>query len=116
MNILGWRSKTRLPPPAANSTLSPSQVRFHPSHLEAIVGFAFVAPLGTALARLRRRLPKSSISSTTHSAFADPKFKARRADWGGTELTGSPAAFGRLIAEDTEKGGKVIRTANNKPE
>ena len=42
--------------------------------------------------------------------------KARLADLGGTVLAGSPADFGRLIAEETEKWAKVIRAANIKPE
>jgi hypothetical protein len=42
--------------------------------------------------------------------------KARFADIGGEALAGSPAAFGRLIAEETEKWGKVVRAANLKPE
>ena len=48
--------------------------------------------------------------------LADPKIKARIAELGGTVLAGSPADFGKLIAEDTEKWGKVIRTANIKAE
>jgi hypothetical protein len=42
--------------------------------------------------------------------------KARLADLGGTVLPGSPADFGKLIAAETEKWGKVIRAANIKPE
>jgi len=42
--------------------------------------------------------------------------KARLADLGGTPLPGSPAQFGKLIAEETEKWGKVIRAANIKPQ
>jgi hypothetical protein len=38
--------------------------------------------------------------------------KARLSDLGGTVLPGSPADFGKLIAEETEKWGKVIRAAN----
>jgi hypothetical protein len=40
--------------------------------------------------------------------------KARLADLGGTVLALSPADFGKLIAEDTEKWGKVIRAVNIK--
>ena len=40
--------------------------------------------------------------------------KARLADLGGTVLAGSPADFGKLIADETEKWGKVIRAANIK--
>ena len=40
---------------------------------------------------------------------------ARFAGMGGTPLPGSPSDFGKLIADETEKWGKVIRTANIKP-
>ena len=42
--------------------------------------------------------------------------KARLADRGGTALAGSPADFAKLIAEEVEKWGKVIRTADIKPQ
>ena len=42
--------------------------------------------------------------------------KARLADLGGTLLALSPPDFGKLIAEETEKWGKVIRAANIKAE
>ena len=48
--------------------------------------------------------------------LADPNMKARLADLGGTALAGSPADFGKLIADETEKWGKVIRAANIKAE
>jgi hypothetical protein len=42
--------------------------------------------------------------------------KGRLAKLGGTVLPGSPADFGKLIADETEKWGKVIRAANIKPD
>ena len=42
--------------------------------------------------------------------------KARLTDFGGTVLAGSPADFGKLIADETEKWAKVIRAANIKAE
>ena len=42
--------------------------------------------------------------------------KARFADLGGTVLSGSPGEFGKLIADETEKWGKVVRAANIKAE
>jgi tripartite-type tricarboxylate transporter receptor subunit TctC len=51
-----------------------------------------------------------------NAALADPKMKARIADLGGTVLAGSPADFGKLIADETEKWGKVVRAANIKAE
>jgi len=48
--------------------------------------------------------------------LADPNMKGRLADLGATVFTGSPADFGKFIAEETEKWAKVIRTANIKAE
>jgi tripartite-type tricarboxylate transporter receptor subunit TctC len=56
------------------------------------------------------------LNRATDAALADPKTKAQLADIGGAVLAGSPADFGKLIADDTEKWGKVILTANIKPE
>jgi hypothetical protein len=42
--------------------------------------------------------------------------KARFAEQGGAALVGSPTEFGKLIADDTEKWGKVIRAAHIKAE
>jgi tripartite-type tricarboxylate transporter receptor subunit TctC len=55
------------------------------------------------------------LNKEINAALSDPKIKARLADLGGTVLDGSPADFGRLIADETEKWGKVIRAANIKP-
>ena len=52
------------------------------------------------------------LNKETNAGLADAKLKVRLADLGGTLIPGSPADFGRLIAEETEKWGKVIRAAN----
>ncbi len=54
------------------------------------------------------------LNKEINAGLADPKIKARLADFGGTPLVGSPADFGKLIADETEKWGKVIRAANIK--
>jgi tripartite-type tricarboxylate transporter receptor subunit TctC len=56
------------------------------------------------------------LNKEVNAALDDPKMKARLADLGGTPLPGSPVQFGKLIAEETEKWGKVIRAANIKPQ
>src|SRR5262249_5653420 len=56
------------------------------------------------------------LNKEVNAALDDPKMKTRLADLGGTPLPGSPAQFGKLIAEETEKWGKVIRAANIKPQ
>ncbi len=55
------------------------------------------------------------LNKEINAALADPKIKARLADLGGTVLAGSPADFGKLIADETEKWAKVIRAADIKP-
>ena len=52
------------------------------------------------------------LNKEINTALADPKIKARFADLGTTVIPGSPADFGKLIAEETEKWAKVIRAAN----
>jgi tripartite-type tricarboxylate transporter receptor subunit TctC len=54
------------------------------------------------------------LNKEINAALLDPKFKARLADLDGTALVGSPADFAKLIAEETEKWGKVIRAADIK--
>ena len=56
------------------------------------------------------------LNNEINAALADPQVKARLADLGGMPLAGSPHDFGKLIADETEKWGKVIRAANIKPE
>jgi len=56
------------------------------------------------------------LNKEINAGLADPKLKARLADLGGTVLPGSPADFGKHIAEETEKWGKAIRAANIKVE
>ena len=56
------------------------------------------------------------LNKEINAALVDPKIKARFADLGGTAMASSPAEFGKFIAAETEKWGKVIRAANIKPE
>jgi tripartite-type tricarboxylate transporter receptor subunit TctC len=52
------------------------------------------------------------LNKEVNAGLDDPKMKARLADLGATVLPGSPADFEKLIADETEKWGKVIRAAN----
>ena len=56
------------------------------------------------------------LNREINAALTDPKIKARVADLGGTALAGSPADFAKLIADETEKWGKVIKFAGIKPQ
>ena len=56
------------------------------------------------------------LNKEINAGLADPTMKARIADFGGTVLAGSPADFGKLISEETEKWGKVVKFSGAKPE
>jgi tripartite-type tricarboxylate transporter receptor subunit TctC len=56
------------------------------------------------------------LNREVNAGLADPTLKARLADLGGAPLSGSPADFGKLIADETEKWAKVIKFANIQPE
>ena len=58
----------------------------------------------------------AKLNNEINTGLADPKLKVRLADLGGTVIAGSPADFGKLIADETEKWGKVIRATNIKAE
>jgi tripartite-type tricarboxylate transporter receptor subunit TctC len=75
---------------------------------EASAWYGIGAPRNTPAELIERLNKKVNIS------IADPKFEARLANMAGTVLSGSPADFGKLIADETEKWGKVVRAANIK--
>jgi tripartite-type tricarboxylate transporter receptor subunit TctC len=56
------------------------------------------------------------LNKEINRALVDPTIKARITELGASVLSGSPADFGKLIAGETEKWGKVIRVANIKIE
>ena len=50
------------------------------------------------------------LNKGINAALADPKMKARIAEFGGTPLSLTPAEFGKLVADETEKWAKVVNT------
>jgi tripartite-type tricarboxylate transporter receptor subunit TctC len=54
------------------------------------------------------------LNKQINAALADPNIKARLNDLGGTAFALSPAEFGKLIAEETDKWGKVVKFAGIK--
>jgi tripartite-type tricarboxylate transporter receptor subunit TctC len=56
------------------------------------------------------------LNKEINAALVDPKMKAQLADLGATALVGSPADFGKLIAEETVKWAKVVKIAGIKVE
>ena len=87
----------------------PTVVDFVPGY-EATAWFGIGVPQGTSTEVIQQ------LNTVITAGLADHKLKARLVDLGGTPFPGTPADFGKVIAEETEKWGKVIRAANIKPE
>jgi tripartite-type tricarboxylate transporter receptor subunit TctC len=81
-----------------------------------VPGFEASALFGLGAPRATPPEVVAKLNSEINAGLADPKLKARLADLGGTPLPGTPAEFGKLIADETEKWGKVVRAAHMKPE
>jgi tripartite-type tricarboxylate transporter receptor subunit TctC len=77
---------------------------------EVSAWFGLGAPKNTANEIIDR------LNAEINAVFADAEMKRRLAALGGMALAGSPADFGKVISEETEKWGKVVRAADIKPE
>lgn len=75
---------------------------------ETTLWYGIVAPKGTPPAIIDK------LNGAINAALADPKLVARLADLGGLPMPTTPAGLGKLIADDTEKWAKVIKTAGVK--
>ncbi len=87
----------------------PSMSDFLPGY-EASYWGGFCAPKGTPDEIVDK------LNSEINAALADPEIERRFAGLGATVLRGTPADFGQLISDETEKWGKVVKFANIKPE
>jgi tripartite-type tricarboxylate transporter receptor subunit TctC len=83
---------------------------------ETLPGFESSAWIGIAAPKNTPAEIIERLNKEINAALADPKIKARFAELSGMVVGGPPADFGKLITEETEKWGKVIKTANIKPE
>ena len=87
----------------------PTIAEFVPGY-EAINWWGIAAPKATPIEIVDK------LNKEVNAAFADPRIRSRLEDLGGPPLAGSPADFGKLIADETQKWAKVIRAANIKPD
>jgi tripartite-type tricarboxylate transporter receptor subunit TctC len=83
---------------------------------EVIAGYEATQWYGVAAPKNAPAEIIHKLNKEVDSALKDPKMRARIADLGGTPLLGSPADLAKLVADETEKWGKVIRSANIKPD
>ena len=87
----------------------PTMDEFVPGY-EASGWYGVGAPTGTPAEIVNK------LNNEINAALADPQFKARLADLGGTVIAGSSSDFGRFVAAETEKWAKVVKFAGIKQE
>ena len=85
-----------------------------PTVAEFVPGYEFSFWTGIGAPRNTPAEIVDKLNTEINAALADPKIKARLAEWGATALPGSAADFGKLIAAETEKWGKVVKFAGVK--
>jgi tripartite-type tricarboxylate transporter receptor subunit TctC len=85
----------------------PTVGEFVPGY-EASFWYGIGAPMNTSAKII------DTLNKEVNAALDDPKMNARLADLGGVALPGSPAEFGKLIADETEKWAKVIKFSGAK--
>jgi tripartite-type tricarboxylate transporter receptor subunit TctC len=77
---------------------------------EASAWYGVGAPKGTPAEIIDK------LNSEINAILANPKTKSRFAELGASLIGGSPADFGRLVVEETDKWGKVVRFSGAKPD
>jgi tripartite-type tricarboxylate transporter receptor subunit TctC len=87
----------------------PTVGEFVPGYEASAIG-GLGAPKGTPAEVVEK------LNREINAGLADPKIKARFAELGLTPLARSPTEFTRLVLDETEKWGKVVKFANIKPE
>ena len=103
--------------PLAVTTLKRSDVLPNvPTVNEFVPGFEASSWFGIAAPKDTPADIIDKLNRETNAGLADPKIASRLTDMGGMPLTGSPADYGKLIADETAKWGKVIREAGIKAE
>ena len=83
---------------------------------ESVPGYEASSVYGIGAPRDTPGAIVEKLNREVNAALADPKMKTRLADLGGTTLPGSPADFGKLLANETKKWAKVIKFAGIKPQ
>jgi tripartite-type tricarboxylate transporter receptor subunit TctC len=83
---------------------------------EFVPGYEAIAFWGIGAPRNTPAVIVDTLNKQVNAALADSKIKAQLADLGGPLLTGSPADFGKVVAEETEKWGRVVKFAGIKAE
>jgi len=106
----------KLRPLAVTSTLRSQALPDMPTVGDFVPGYEASSVFGVGVPKNTPAEIVDKLNREINAALADAAMKTRLADLGGIVIAGSPADFGKLIAVETDKWAKVIRTGNIKPQ
>jgi tripartite-type tricarboxylate transporter receptor subunit TctC len=115
-NSIGYITAGKLRPLAITSATRSEALPDVPTVSEFVPGYEASFWFGVGAPKVTPAEIVDKLNKEVNAALADPKMKAHLADLGGVALPGSPAEFGKLIADETEKWAKVIKNAGIKPD
>jgi len=106
----------RLRPVAVTGNKPSEMLNGVPTVSETVPGFEASAWYGIGAPKNTPAEIVDRLNKEINAALADPKILARLSELGASPIVGSPADFGKLIADETEKWAKVIKFAGIRPE
>jgi tripartite-type tricarboxylate transporter receptor subunit TctC len=115
-NSIGYIRAGKVRPLAITSATRSEALPDVPTVSEFVPGYEGSFWFGVGAPKATPTEIVDKLNNGINAALADPKIKARLADLGGTVLAGSPADFGKFIADETEKWAKVVKFAGIKAE
>jgi tripartite-type tricarboxylate transporter receptor subunit TctC len=115
-NSIGYIRAGKVRPLAITSATRSNALPELPTVSEFVPGYEATIWWGIGAPKATPAEIVDKLNNEINAALHDPNMNARLAELGGVPLPGSPAEFGKLIADETEKWAKVIKTAGIKPE
>jgi tripartite-type tricarboxylate transporter receptor subunit TctC len=114
-NSIGYVRAGKLRPLAITSATRSDALPDVPTVSEFVPGYEANIWWGVGAPKATPAEIVDKLNKEVSAALDDPKMKARLTDLGGVALPGSPAEFGKLIADETETWAKVIKVSGIKP-
>jgi tripartite-type tricarboxylate transporter receptor subunit TctC len=115
-STIGYIRAGTLRPLAVTTAMRSEAAPDIPAVGEFVAGYEASSWQGVGAPRTTPAAIVDQLNREINAVIADPGMTARLAELGGTVISGSPAEFGKLIADETEKWAKVIKSAGIKPE
>jgi tripartite-type tricarboxylate transporter receptor subunit TctC len=106
----------KLRPLAVTTAMRSEALPGVPTVAETVPGYEASAWFGLGVPKGTPAEIVDKLNAAVNAGLADPKLKARLTDLGGSMLAGTPAEFGKVVVEETEKWAKVVKFSGARPD